>query len=328
MSTGAAAGVIGEMRRQQRREDARRARKRAGRQARWQGIRAMRDAGVNAGSELAASRWPFACASVCGNCGALALPAATTGGDPMRRDDAPIAPAACTACSTTDATLIDLSRRDMARALIDVEILDREIGAQHRTLGGPVAITVGLAALATASILFGAIPVVSVSLAAGSLLQGASAIQRWSTRGKKRRHARRWAHRARVEGPTTPLSSGTATGHMRSAPLSGRACIAYDVRVVWNGQSPMTPSAVALQEQAVDALHIGETDASRAYLALEPEQVPTEQVIASPAAVRYLATRGLEPTDGAFDYYETLILEQDVLVTKTDAAGRREIVSA
>lgn len=289
----------------------------------------MRDAGATSVAEYPASQWPFACASVCGSCGALALPAAATGGDPMRRDDAPVVPAVCIVCDATEPTLIDLSRRDMARALVDVEIHDRDISAaKHRGVGGPVAIAVGLAALATASVLLGALPVVSATLAAGSLIQGASTAQRLSNRGKKRRHARRWAHHARVEGSTTSQPAGMATGHVRTAPLSGRPCIAYDVRVVWNGKSPTTPSAVALQEQAVDTLHVGKADASKAYVALKPERIPTANVLASPSAVRYLATRGLEPTDGAFDYYETIIVERDELVLKTDAGGRHEIVAA
>ncbi len=323
MSTGAAAGVIGDMRRQQRREDARRARRRALRQAKWDGIRAMRD--TEGAPERAVTRWPFACASVCGNCGALAVPVANTSGDPMRRDDAPATPARCTKCDASEPTLIDLANRDMATALVDAESHDRQLHAKRfGIIGRPLLQSVLLAALAVGLFMLGPAPVAGTTLAAASVQRGFATAQRVAAQGDAPTHARRWAHHPRP-GKAVAQSHGPASGQVRHAPLTGRPCVAYDVRVAWNGESPDTPRSLALQEQATGALHVGRTDVSDAYLALEPRKLSTQDVLRSPRAIEYLASRGLEPGDGAFDYYETLIVEADQVRTTRDAHGRTAV---
>lgn len=314
-------GFVAELRRQARREEGRREQRRAQHQARHAGIRALRESGVECSAPM---RWPFACASVCGQCGALALPAAPATSGSTTTD----AQTRCARCNAQGNTLIDLGNREMADALVTSEVHDRKIhAARHRAVGGPIATTVLFAALAVVAFILGVAPIVGATLAAAGVLPGTVAAQRWSGQQSAPTRARRWAHQPRATGPTSE-TTGVASGELRQAPLTGRTCLGYDVRVVWSGEPATSPAAMALQEQVTHGMKLGATDASRAYVALAPQRISGEQVIASPAAVRYLATRGLEPTDGGFDYYETLILEQDVLVTKTDAAGRQEIVSA
>ncbi len=314
-------GFVAELRRQARRDEARREKRRAQRQARQDGIRALRESGAISPDSM---RWPFACASVCGHCGAIALPGAPSPSAPTTVD----AQRRCDRCNAPGNTLIDLANREMAGALVTSEVHDREVrGARHRTIGGPIASTVLLGALAVLAFVLGIAPIVGATLAAAGVVPGTVAVQQLSALQSAPARARRWAHHPRTQR-STKESNGVATGQLRQAPLTGRDCIGYDVRVVWSGERPTSPAAMALQEQDVETLRIGETDASQAYVALQPERISTAQVLASPAAVRYLATRGLEPTDGAFDYYETVIVEQDVLVTKTDAAGRQEVAAA
>ncbi len=311
------AGFIADLRRQSRREDRRREQARARRHARLVGIRLQREHGSQA---MSATRWPFPCASVCGQCGALAL-----GADPSAKTSGP---ARCEHCHAATDALLDLTNRDMASALVSSEAHDRTThAARHRVVGGPIATTVILAALAMVAFVLGAAPILGATLAAAGVLPGTVAVQRWSGQGSAPTRPRRWAHHPRAEQPTT-RTTGAADGELRVAALTGRSCLAYDVRVVWGGERPSAPAAAALHEQVTHGLKIGTTDASRAYMALKPERVSTAQVLASPAAVRYLATRGLEPTDGAFDYYETIIVERDELVTQTDAAGRQEVAAA
>lgn len=216
----------------------------------------------------------------------------------------------------------------MAGALVTSEVHDRRIHASRRRIvGGPIASTVVFAALAVLAFILGLAPLVGATFAAAGVVPTTVAVQRWSSLEGPPLQARRWAHNPKPERATKEVA-GAATGQLRQAPLTGRDCVGYDVRIVWNGEQPTTPGAMALQEQAVDTLHVGKADASKAYVALKPERIPTANVLASPSAVRYLATRGLEPTDGAFDYYETVIVERDELVIKTDAGGRHEIVAA
>lgn len=307
------------MRRRQRREDARRERKRAARRARWHAVRIMRE--TEGAPERAVTRWPFACASVCGRCGALALPTSTRDGDPMRRDAEPAKPTRCEHCDATTATLIDLSSRDMATALVDAEVHDRKVHAdRHRVIGGPLAQTVLLSALAAVAFL-GAAPVAGATLVAATLQRGATTVQRISARSKTPSHARRWSHRAK---PGTPVKQfeGAATGQPRHAPLTGKACVAYDVRVVWSGESPHDVRALALHEQSTDTLHVDTHDASAAYVQLEPRKLSSQEVLKSPHAVEFLASRGLQPCDGPFDYYESVIEKQQTVVTTRDAEGR------
>lgn len=269
-------------------------------------------------------RWPFACASVCGCCGALARPTAPS----TSESRTPGSQARCVHCNARGDTLIDLANREMADALVTSEVHSRKIhAARHRAVGGPIATTVVLAALAVLAFILGVAPIIGATLAAAGVLPGTVAAERWAAQESAPTRPRRWAHHPRATGPTKEMT-GIASGQLREAPLTGRPCLGYDVRVVWDGERATSPNAMALHEQVTHGLRFGTADASRAYVALEPARISAAQVVGSPAAVRYLATRGLEPTDGAFDYYETLILEGDGFVTKTDAAGRQEIGSA
>ncbi|MEM6295339.1 MAG: hypothetical protein AAGA54_28965 [Myxococcota bacterium] len=310
------------MRRQSRREEARREQKRARREARMASVRASRE---HEGAVMMTSRWPFACAAVCGRCGALAVPSATLSGDPMRREAVSTQTRGCTHCNTDRDTFIDLSNRDMARAFVDTEVLERELWMnRYRRIGMPLAATAVLGALATAAFVAAAPLVVGLTVTGGAMLRAATTYDRWQHHRTRRTHARRWSYAPAPSGPTTS-ARGHASGLSRRAPLSGRACIAYDVRVVWNGEDPTTPLSAALHEQSVQSLHVGGTDAGSAFLALTPRKLDTQEVLARPEAVRYLATRGLEPSDGAFDYYETLIVERDALCIETDETGRTRV---
>ncbi len=315
------------MRRQQRREEARRQRKRAVRQARWAGVRALRRS--KGAPELTSDRWPFPCASVCGRCGALALPAedtTDTTGDPMRRSPDPSKPNRCTHCDAPASTLIDLSNRGMATALVDTEVHDRKTHARRfRVIGLPLAGTVVLGTLAALALLWGG-PVAGATLAAASLQRGATTVQRWVAQGKAPRHARRWAHHAKPQDPVAK-TSGLATGRLQSSPLTGRPCLAYDVRVVWDSESPNSPRELALHEQHTGTLHVGDEDASKAFLAVEPEFIPSSAILGSPEAIEYLAKRGLEPGDGAFTYYETLVVENAAVLAIEDTAGRLAVMT-
>lgn len=117
-------------------------------------------------------------------------------------------------------------------------------------------------------------------------------------------------------------TDGVATGQSTHAPLSGEACIAYDVRVVWSGESPTDVRALALHEQSTDTLHVGASDASAAYLQVEPRKLSSKEILESPQAIEFLASRGLQPSDGPFDYYETVIEEKQSVVATRDAEGR------
>ncbi len=319
------AGFIAAMRRQTRREEARREKKRARRQARMASVRATRE---HEGAVLTASRWPFACAEVCGRCGALALPSTTLGGDPMRREATSTRTRGCMHCNAERDTLIDLSNRDMARAFVDTELLERKLWSRrHRRLGAPLAASALLGALATAAFVTAAPLVVGLTLTSGAMFRASTTYDRWQHHRSRRTTARRWAYQPAPSGPTTS-TQGHASGLVRRAPLSGRACVAYDVRVVWNGEDPTVPMSAALHEQSVASLHIGKIDAGSAFLALPPRRLDTQEVLARPEAVRFLATRGLEPSDGAFDYYETLIVGRDALRIETDDTGRARVCEA
>jgi|GEM_PF-2379153 len=319
------AGFIAELRRQARREDRRREQKRARRQARLAGVRALREHGP---VQRTADVWPFACASLCGSCGALVVPSTEDRGDPMRRVVDTATSTRCTRCKSEGDTLIDLANRDMATALVDVERHDRKVHAQRRrVVGGPIAATLMLATLATLAFVSGAVPLVGATLAAATLHRGTVAARRWSARGETPTHARRWNHNPKPEN-ASPQTTGSASGTPTHSPLTGRACIAYDVRVVWNGESPTDPRSIALHEQRTEGLRVGGVEASGAFLQLEPCRVDTQSVVHSPAACEYLATRGLQPSDGAFDYYETLIVEQDAVTLTRDTKQREAVTTA
>lgn len=282
------------------------------------GVRALREHGH---VERTVTRWPFPCASVCGQCGALAQPSAARDGNPMQRDAAPTAPERCQHCNARRETLIDLSSKDMASALVHAEEHDRKVhAARHRVIGGPLAQTVLFIALAALAFVAAA-PVAGATLAAAGLQRGVTTARRVAAQGKAPTHARRWSHQAK---PTAAVSqtSGVATGTQKRAPLSRQACVAYDVRVVWSGESPTYTRALALHEQSTDTLYIGGSDASTAYLQVEPRKLSAQEILGSPHALEFLASRGLEPSDGPFDYYETVIEDQQSVVATRDAEGR------
>ena len=239
----------------------------------------------------------------------------------MRRDVGQTAPTRCEHCNAERETLIDLSSKDMASALVDAESHDRKVhAARHRVIGGPLAQTVLLTALATLAFVAAA-PVAGATLAAAGLHRGVTTARRVAAQGKAPSHARRWSHQSKP-GAAVSTSDGIASGQARHAPLSGQACIAYDVRVVWSGESPTDVRALALHEQSTDTLHVGSSDASAAYLQVEPRKLSSEEILKSPQAIEFLASRGLQPSDGPFDYYETVIEEQQSVVATRDAEGR------
>lgn len=238
----------------------------------------------------------------------------------MRRGEVAPAPSQCSRCGAA-ATLIDLSNRDMAAALVGTESHDRNVHAsRHRVIGAPLVQTLVLAALATAAFIAGLLPAGAVLTALGAE-RGLTTHRRIVAQGEAPTHARRWAHQER---PAAPVETrrGHATGQPRLAPLTGQPCVAYDVRAVWCGESPDVLRSLALHEQVTDTLCVGRSDATRAYLELQPRPLSHEEVLTSPRALQYLASRGLEPSDGPFDYYETLVVEGDEVALLHDAQGR------
>ncbi len=315
------------MRRQTRRDEARRESRRARRQARMDGIRAQRALQVQDES----LRWGFPCAFACGQCGHLATPESLGFTDPMRREFGTTArPGPCTRCGHPAAGAIDLADRGMARALVDLEVHDHEqtpnrpaLVVRH-LLGGLAG-----AALAATALVLGLAPIVTVAGLALAGGQWTVAARRWRQLRSRRRLPRRWRMHPEPAQTRVLASRATADGEPIAAPLTGRPCLAFEVVVAWSGTSPTEASTVALAEQRLGNVTVdGSALGPRTHLRLRHRRVENSAVLESPAAIQYLASRGLEPTDGSFDYYESIVEPGDAVTVLGNEDHERVLVAA
>jgi hypothetical protein len=139
---------------------------------------------------------------------------------------------------------------------------------------------------------------------------------------------RRWVMQRK---PTSMVPWRTETklyGPTLRAPLTGRACVAYEVRVAWDGRPASEPSTWALVEQHTAGL-VAEGDplpcpAIHLDLPREVVELPPEGP-ARDLAATYLRSRGLDPYDDSFTYYESII--EPGATGKVDRSDRRCLVT-
>jgi hypothetical protein len=306
---GGGSDVLQAMMRDVRREEARREARRARRQARRQVVRLQRELDAADPDWELDERWPFACALLCGACGYLRFPSDYAASHPLRRTASPSAleHSACPACRRL--AWIDLANKAMARAVVDAEVFEHDLARSRRStalthLGfGSFVGMFGAVALS-----FGA-PAVGVAALGLSAAQWGIAIRSWRARPRRRTLPRRWSMCPAPIEPKPWRQDALSQGETSSSPLTGRACLAYEVLVCWQGLPVADVGSWALVEQRLGALVVGGSalPTKRTYLRLGHDRVDLQALGVSERAQHWLRARGLDPADGAFDVYETIL---------------------
>ncbi|MBK7825623.1 MAG: hypothetical protein IPJ59_10480 [Nannocystis sp.] len=153
------------------------------------------------------------------------------------------------------------------------------------------------------------------AMGAGTVLTHALGRRRfgWSLMAKGVRNPSRW----RVPLPIADPKAGTlrraagpalASGPLLQAPFTGRACVAYEVAVLFDHPSDAWPPTWVLREMRSCAFEVDgrEVGADRATLGAAVEAVE-RPVMNEDQKRRFLRERGLFLADGSFDLYEAIV---------------------
>jgi hypothetical protein len=310
-----------------RREEARREARRARRRARLEVVRLQRELEAEDRDPILDDRWPFACALWCGVCGALAFPAEHPPDHPLRRaiSAQPHDRPACAACRHHAWT--DLACKPLARAIVDAEVFERELGNEMRSSGlrhaGAAAVLGGFGGLclwASAPAFVGFLPCVGLVASGLALTRLIRALSSVRDRGTEPTRPRRWFMAPRPRAPSIWRRAAVPQGEPLRAPLTGRPCLAYEVSVAWDGATPDDPRGLALVEQRVAGIRVGVEPLPplRTHLRLDRDVVTIGADLSDEARL-YLRSRGLDPGDGAFTYREAILeIGAPVDVLRTD----------
>lgn len=267
----------------------------------------------------------FECHQVCGACGLLGdVPSA----DPYRAEQtAGVAAPVCPSCGAQ--AWIDLRNIAAALALRDMEERARQeppgwVRSKTRMVEGAFGMSAaGSAALALQLLLAPALgPLVVVSAATGGLtaLLTNQLFARPLSRlllARKPVGPARWRRALPipdVRSPVVALRRGRARGRgdTLKAPISGRPCLAYEVGVVFDADGDAYPPMWVLREDRSRAFGVDGVEIESDRVALE---LPLEDVSAAADAqpptelVMFLRKRGLFHSDGAFEFFESVLIE-------------------
>ena len=269
----------------------------------------------------------FPCAHVCMTCGFVRHP---PGGDPLRTDPAePLPP--CPHCRTR--AWADLADEDIARNLAAVEQWERSEADPRRRawrigLGIVLAVTLGATAVVALlgakyyAVLFSMLTSLFAILFVPGLVMNAIA----EARRKSRRIPYRWSlalpPTAFVTGDPVATGAVEAAGELLVAPLTGRPCVAYEVRVT-RPDDASTPAPTLLEQRCAD-VRVGEVaiPGGQTLLRIDPmpltssDRVDREQIIE-----RYLRRHGVLGEEGPWQLLETRIEVGDSVIV--EPAGRR-----
>jgi hypothetical protein len=263
---------------------------------------------ARANAPIEAARAPFPCSLICTDCGALSDPVAV---DPHRGLDGTRGP--CPHCRHT--AWADLANDDTAHAVAEGEGYegDRDRPARRITfvvlrlavaLALSVACVHALVAAQTYSILFTMLTSLFCVLFVPALLITAGRELAQS----RRRLPFRWALALPPATPQAraPAFTGPATpnGEPLHAPISGRPCIAYEVRVRKAGAGVGTPAAL-VEQRCTDLVVEGqEIPGARTLLRVPANALTTARLEATDV---WLRSRGLLSTHGPWAVSETII---------------------
>ena len=252
-----------------------------------------------------ASREPFPCMTLCGDCGYLCA--------------AP--PTQCPSC--TRKAWIDLGYTAYAEVLRAAETEARRhppealkwrIRLASLTTGGAIGlggvagvVLSGLATLGAPLVIALGATAVGFTHVFGRHQLGRSIMSAKVTRPMRWHVPLPLAHpkakpAARVVGPVRPQ------GALLRAPFSGRMCVGYDIGILFDAPGDAWPPIWVLREMHVAAFEIEgrEIAADGASLAL-PILPVLEPAMDHDRQVRFLRERGLFSADGQFDLFEAIV---------------------
>ena len=274
-------------------------------------------------TSLDSIRAPFPCASICTECGALRDPVAA---DPHRHEQADRTP--CVHCGQT--AWADLTNDDTAFAVAEGEQFERGNDRPGRRvtyvvlrLAAAAALSVAcvhaLIAAKTYSILFTMLTSLFVLLFIPALV--ITAVRELTRRRRSLPH--RWAlalppstreaKAAAFSGPAV------ADGDLLRAPLSGRPCLAYEVRARRDGGTGSDRVAL-VDQRCMDLVVDGQAVPGTRTLLRVPATPFTGP--ASEGVQNYLRSRGVLHSHGPWILSETIIEPgQDVRVVPAKGGG-------
>ncbi len=282
----------------------------------------------SAESEFGASALvPFPCGHVCMNCGFVRD---VVMGDALRTDPAAPLPA-CPHCRAR--AWADLADEDVVRNLAELERWERaEADPRRRAwrigLGMLLAVMLGATAIHALigaqyyAVLFSMLTSLFAILFVPRLVMDAIA----EARRKPRQIPYRWslALPPTTAEPADVVASGPVEpgGEPLSAPLTGRACVAYEVRVTRPGH--VSSRAPTLLEQRCADFRVGDfaVTGARTLLRLDPVPLTPADASGREAIVeRYLRSHGVLEDEGPWQLHETCVEVGDPVLVHADPRG-------
>jgi hypothetical protein len=274
-----------------------------------------------AGSGPSAAKEAFDCLFLCDHCGYLSE-----------------VEGACPACTHT--AWIDLDNWALAEKQREIEEAARQNpvpAVRWRVRGASLAIGavlgVGCATgLALAEMVaVGAASLVGVgagATGAATVLTHALGRRRlgWSIMARQVQDPTRWRMPLPIadDGVKTArrcAGSAIARDGLLRAPFTGRACVAYEVAVLFDHPGDAWPPTWALREMRSCAFEVdgGEVEKDRAMLTGATELVE-KPVMSEEEKRRFLRERGLFLADGKFDLYEAIVAPNERVEVRWPAA--------
>jgi|GEM_PF-1904700 len=264
-----------------------------------------------------------ACALLCAECGRLEWPSTAEAVSPMRQDpDAGRRQQPCPHCE--EELWIDLGRPSTALAVSTNEAHT----AQERSVQSKVALNASGATAAAAFIGvvgFGLVWPAAVAAVLTGVAVGLQSYRQHQRGGAKARTLPdRWSMTLPPSGSTRATATGTIeTAESIRSPITGTACLAYEVRLRQDADSQAPLATWTLVEQRVVASRIGETQVPEAtHLALAQRRLgQLADVELDDAARAWLQARGFSPSGSTLHLFETVVVPGQKVSIARGSAG-------
>lgn len=252
-----------------------------------------------------------ASALVCVGCGQLDWPDQAISGAPHRRDAVAVR-RECSHCG--EHGWIDLARESTALALRHAETVDADAAGS-----GAVRVLGGASAGAVVGAFIGMIAVGALTwpvAVVGALAGTAAGLQTYRMRRQVAPSdhplPKRWSMALPPDSASGQATVGAleSEGDLLRAPLSGRACVAYEVGLRGDGADDPDLRTWALLEQRLGEVRVGEQrlDPGTTHLDLPRDHRGALESIELDAAARtWLRRRGFAASGAALHAFETIV---------------------
>ena len=266
---------------------------------------------------------PFDCHWQCTECGFQVPPPVPELAETVYREPAAegpqdrVPPRPCASCGAS--AWANLREGGVVEALI-VRDEERQSTRGARRTGLIKLIGLSIWTVAVLILALGTDGLILLPLALGTALLLLNSAYREFVSGRRERHANSWSHPVPPRGRVRARVEGVVEGRaLLRAPLTGRACLAYELGVRHDSEVDADPWSWTLLEQRSAGLHVGGTELSAPpYLILERQVHPDEL---DAAARDELRKRGLDPTRPGYTLFESILEAGEWVCVETRRSG-------